>query len=93
MPVVTFIVPREKDSNTQHIGFHLSILMVYIESDHLFCAATKKVKYQALNTLHTKRAAPNHPLETLAEAVPPERASHWEHQEMKAYEICSKLPP
>ena len=62
VPAVAFLVPREKDSEPQFVGFHLSILMGYVYFSPLFFAATKIVKDLALNTLHAKVVVPGHPL-------------------------------
>ena len=57
-----FLVPREKNSDPQLVGFHLSITMGYVESDPLFFMTTKMVKDRALNSLHVRGAASEHPL-------------------------------
>ena len=67
--------------------------MGYIQSSPLFCATIEEVKYRALNTLHATGAAPEHPLETLVEAFPPDRDYHKERQEEKADDTWIKLPP
>ena len=93
IPVVGFLIPRGKDSDPLLVGFHLSIPMGYVYSYSLFFAATKMVKYRALDTLHARGAVPEHPLETLTGAFPPDRDTHQELQEAKADDTWSKLPP
>ena len=67
--------------------------MVYVESSPLFCAETKTAKDRALSTLHARGSALDHPLETLEEALPPDRDAHQEHQEAKEYDTWRKLNP
>ena len=77
---VYFLVPREKDSEPQLVDFYLFITMGYIESAQFFCAVTKTVKDRALNTIHARGVVPEHPLESLAEYLTPERDTHRERQ-------------
>ena len=56
-------MPREKDSDPQLVGFHLSITMGYLDYAPFFCAATEMVKDRALYTLHVRGTAPYYPLE------------------------------
>ena len=63
VPAVAFLVPREKESDLNLIGFHLYIPMGYVESAPFFCVATKRMIYLSLNTLYARVAFPDHPLE------------------------------
>ena len=69
---MAFPVPKATHDEEQLVGFHLSILMWYVESAAFFCATTKTVKDCTLDTLYTRHTAPPHHLENLAETKPPE---------------------
>ena len=49
------------------------------------------VKDRAINTLHIRGAVLGHPLETLAEVIPPDRDPRQESQEVKVDDTWSKL--
>ena len=62
VPVLAFLLPKDKDNNPQLIGFHLSIPMGHIESAPLFGAATEMVKYWVINSIHAYGLSPENPL-------------------------------
>ena len=84
-------MPEEADSDPQLVGFHLLIPMGCVESSPFFCTATKMVKYRVIKTLYTRWAVLGHPLETLAEVIPPDRDARQESQEVKVDDTWSKL--
>ena len=67
-----FFVPNAIPEEEQLVGFQLSIPMGYVEYTAFFCATTETVNYRALGTLPQRNTAPQHPLESLAETIPPQ---------------------
>ena len=65
IPSVECIIPKDTDSESKLVGFHLSIPMGYMESVPLFCATTETIKYIANNAMHKRGEAPVHPLDVL----------------------------
>ena len=93
VPEVAFLVPKETENYPQLIGFHILIPIGYIDYAPLFCAATEMVKDRAINTLHARGVAPEHPPETPTEELTPDRDAHQECQDAAADNTWSKLPP
>ena len=62
IPSVAYLVPKDTDSETQLVGFHLSIPMGCVESTSFFCATTETIKDMANNTMHRLWKTPVHML-------------------------------
>ena len=43
VPSVAFLIPKKSPSDTQLVGFHLSLPIGYINSDPYFCMTTEMV--------------------------------------------------
>ena len=71
IPSVAFLVPKATPEKDQLVGFHLSILMGYVESAAFFCANSDTVKDRTLDTLSALQNAPPHHLEDLADTKLP----------------------
>ena len=70
IPSVECIIPKDTDSESKLVGFHLSIPMGYMESVPLFCATMEKIKDTVNNAMHKIGKAPVHPLDILEETPP-----------------------
>ena len=82
IPSVAFLVPKATQDKYQQVGFHISIPMGYMESAAFFCATTKTVNDQALDTLSTRNTAPPHHQENLVDTKLPHTS---------AAEVATKL--
>ena len=65
---VAFLIPKKKISNTQLVGFHLSLPMGYVDNAPNFCMATETVADLAKEAISQRKQAREHPLEMTAEA-------------------------
>ena len=70
VPSVDLLIPKDKAIEEQLVGFHLYILMGYMEYADFFCTATETVKDRAITTLNRRSGAPPYLLEALAESNP-----------------------
>ena len=66
-PSVVLLISNEREDDENIMEFYLSIPMVYVELEPLFCASTEKVKYTVNNTTQDIKYPPEHPLEGIAE--------------------------
>ena len=66
--------------------------MGYVESAHLFCAATEIVKDMFNNTVSSRKTAPAHPLEKLEETSPAGVNSDANQMRFQLYEQWRNLP-
>ena len=75
IPSVAFPVTKSTPEEYQLVGFHLSILLGYVESAAFLCATSETVKNRTLDTLSTRHTAlPHHP-EDLADTKPPQTSA------------------
>ena len=65
---VAFLIPKKNTSDTQLVGFHLSLPMGYIDSAPYFCMATETVTDPANETISLREQADKHTLELAEEA-------------------------
>ena len=63
VPSVAFLILKKTPRNTQLVGFHLFLLMGYIDSAPYFFMATETVADLANEAIPQKEQAGEHPLE------------------------------
>ena len=61
-PSVEFLVPREKTTDNQFVGFHLSLPMGYMDSAPFLCMSTATIEDMANVPMGNCHHAPPHPL-------------------------------
>ena len=79
-PVCRLHRPQEKPSNTQLLGFHLSLPMGYVDTAPYFCMVTETVADLANESISQRYQAHEHPLEMAAEARAADNSSAPESQ-------------
>ena len=68
VPSISLLLPKKNTSDTQLVGFHLSLPMGYIDSAPYFCMATDTVTDIANETIALREQANKHPLDLSTEA-------------------------
>ena len=68
VPSVAFLTPKKTPSNTQLVGFHLSLPMGYIESAPYFFMVTETVADLVNKAISQREQAGKNPLDFAAEA-------------------------
>ena len=80
VPSTAFFIPNKTPSNTQLVGFHISVPMGYIDSAPYFFMATETVADLAKNSIYQRGQAGKHPLELAAESRVADNAGALEAQ-------------
>ena len=93
IPSMAFLIPKEKKEEEQLVGFHFSILMVYVKLAHLFCTATKNVKEMVNNTMAYRGETPEHLLEKLEETTSTENMGNAYQNKFQTDKDWICLPP
>ena len=66
-PSAALLIPKKSPSNTQLVGFHISLPMGYINSAPCFCVATGTVADLANEAISQRKQAGEHPLKLTSE--------------------------
>ena len=68
VPSISLLLPKKNTSDTQLVGFHLSLPMGYIDSAPYFCMATDRFTDLANETISLRDQTDEHPLDLATEA-------------------------
>ena len=71
-PSVGFPIPRKIPTDKNLVGFHVSLLMGYVDSALFLCLATKTITDMANAAMANRHRAPPHPLKELAGSPAPD---------------------
>ena len=66
---IAFLVPKNTLSNTQLVGFHLSLPMGYIGSAPYFFMATEMVADLAKEAISQREQVGEHPLDLVSKSI------------------------
>ena len=77
---VAFLIPKKNPSDTQLVGFHLSLPMGYVDSAPYFCMATETVDNFANKLISQREQTGDHPLELASENISANNTSAPETQ-------------
>ena len=80
-PSVSFLVPRNKPTDKQLVGFHLCLPIGLVEITPFLCISTETITDMANVAMGDRHHTPSHPLKNLSDTQAPEEREPEPHDD------------